>query len=259
LIRGSEGDPTKLAALAADPIARKVDVIIAVSPLAVRAAQSGSATVPIVAADLESDPVASGFVATLAHPGANITGVFSDFPEFGMKWLQLLKEAIPALANAVILWDPSTGALQLNAVKAAGRLLNVELELIEIRAMAEMKPGFLAASTRRPDAIVILSSPLFGTDPKLIAEPALAQHVPIATLFPDITRAGGFMASGPSLPGTFRQVGTMIGKILRGAQPADLPVERPTKFEMIINLRTANQLGLTVPQRLLVAADELIE
>ena len=259
LTRASEGDPTKLAPLAADLIERKVDVIVPASPLAVRAAQSATSIIPIVAADLESDPVGSGFVASLAHPGGNITGVFSDFPEFGMKWLQLLKEAIPALSNAVVLWDPSTGPLQLNAVKAAGHLLNVKLEVIEIRAIAEMKLGFQTSGARRPDATVILSSPIFGTDPKLIAELALAQHVPIATLFPDIARAGGFMAYGPSLVGTFRQVGTMVGKILQGFQPADLPVERPTKFEMIINLKTANALGLTVPQTLLATADEVVE
>ena len=259
LTRASEGDPTRLAALAADLVARKVAVIVPASPLAVRAAQSATSTIPIVAADLESDPVTSGFVASLAHPGANITGVFSDFPEFATKWLQLLKETIPTLANAIVLWDPSTGPLQLNAVKAAGQVLNVNLEVVEVRAISEMKASFQAAGARRPDAIVILSSPLFGTDPKLIAELALAQHIPIATLFPDIARAGGFMAYGPSLVGTFRQVGTMVGKILQGARPADLPVERPIKFEMIINLRTAKLLGLTVPETLLVSADELIE
>jgi putative ABC transport system substrate-binding protein len=259
LTRASEGDPAKLAPLAADLIDQKVNVIVPASPLAVRAAQSATSTIPVVAADLESDPVGSGFIASLAHPGGNITGVFSDFPEFGMKWLQLLKEAIPTLSNAVVLWDPSTGSQQLNAVKAAGRLLKVTLAVIEIRAIAEMKPGFEAASARRPDAIVVLSSPLFGTDPKLIAELALAQHVPMATLFPDIARAGGFMAYGPSLFGTFRQAGPMVGKVLQGFHPADLPVERPTKFEMIINLKTAKLLGLTVPQTLLVSADELIE
>jgi putative ABC transport system substrate-binding protein len=259
LTHASEGDPKKLAPLASDLVQRKVDVIVPASPLAVRAAQSATTTIPIVAADLESDPVGSGFVASLARPGGNITGVFSDFPEFGTKWLQLLKEAIPTLSNAVVLWDPSTGSQQLNAVKAAGHALNVKLEVVEIHAFAEMEPGFQAASARRPDAIVILSSPLFGTDPKLIAELALAQHVPIATLFPDIARAGGFMAYGPSLLGTFRQVGTMVGKILQGFHPADLPVERPIKFEMIINLKTAKVLGLTVPQTLLVIADELVE
>src|SRR5262249_18268408 len=135
---------------------------------------------------------------------------------------------------------------------------NVQLDVIEIRAIADIKPGFQAAGVRRPDAIVILSSPLFGTDPKLIAELAVTQHVPIATLFPD-TRAGGFMAYGPSLLATFRQAGKMVGKILQGFPPAELPVERPTKFEMIVNLKTAKMLGLTVPQTLLVSADELIE
>jgi putative ABC transport system substrate-binding protein len=259
LTRASEGDPTKLAPLAADLVERKVDVIVPASPLAVRAAQSATSTISIVAADLESDPVGNGFVSSLARPGGNITGVFSDFPEFGTKWLQLLKEAIPTLSKAVVLWDPSTGPLQLNAVEAAGRLLNVKLEVIEIRAIDNMESGFQAASARRPDAVVILSSPLFGTDPKLIAALALARHLPIATLFPDIARAGGFMSYGPSLLGTFRQVGTMVGKILQGLHPADLPVERPTKFEMIVNLRTAKALGLAVPQTLMVMADEVIE
>lgn len=259
VVRASEGDPTKLALLAADLIERKVGVIVPASPLAVRAAQSVTSTTPIVAVDLESDPVESGFVASLGQPGGNITGVFSDFPEFGMKWLQLLKEAIPTLSNAAVLWDPSTGALQLKAVKKAGRLLNVKLEVIEVPAIAEIKLGFQAASERRPDAVVILSSPLFGTDPKIIAELALAQQLPIATLFPDIARAGGFMAYGPSLLGAFRQAGTMVGKILQGLRPADLPVERPTKFEMIINLKTAKALGLIVPQMLLATADEVIE
>jgi putative tryptophan/tyrosine transport system substrate-binding protein len=259
LTRASEGDPTKLAPLAADLVERKVDVIVPVSPLAVRAAQSATSVTPIVASDLESDPVGSGFVATLAHPGGNITGVFSDFPEFGMKWLELLKEAIPTLSSTVVLWDPNTGSVQLDAVRAAGHILNVKLEVIEIRAIAEVEHGFQTASTRRPDAIIILSSPVFGTNPKFIAELALAQHVPIATLFPDIAQAGGFMAYGPSLLGTFRQAGTMVGKVLQGYRPADLPVKRPTKFEMIINLKTAKVLGLAVPQTLLVAADEVIE
>jgi putative ABC transport system substrate-binding protein len=259
LVRASEGDPTKLAALAADLVTRKVDVLFPISPSAVRAAKSATTAIPIVANDLESDPVGSGFVASLANPGGNITGVFSDFPDFGMKWLELLKEAIPALANAVVLWDPATGRIQLDALQAAGRLLNVKLEVMEIRAIAELEPGFNAASDRRPDAIVMLSSPIFGTNPKQIADLTITHHVPTATLFSEIARAGGLMSYGPDLLGTFRQTGTMIGKVLQGARPADLPVERPTKFEMVINLKTAKALGLTMPTSVLLRADDVIE
>jgi putative ABC transport system substrate-binding protein len=259
LVHASEGDPTKLAALAADLVARKVDVMFAISPSAVRAAKSATAVIPIIANDLESDPVGSGFVASLAHPGGNISGVFSDFPDFGMKWLELLKEAMPALSNAVVLWDPATGRIQLDALQAAGQLLNVKLEVMEIHAIAELGHGFDAASERRPDAIVILSSPIFGTNPKQIADFTLAHRVPTATLFSEIARAGGLMSYGPDLLGTFRQTGTMIGKVLQGTHPADLPVERPTKFEMVINLKTAKALGLTLPTSVLLRADEVIE
>jgi putative ABC transport system substrate-binding protein len=203
--RMSEGDPTRLPALAADLVERKVDILVPISPSAVRAARSATTTIPIVANDLESDPVKSGFVASFAHPGGNITGLFSDFPDFGTKWVELMKEVIPSLSSAVVLWDPATGPVQLGAVEAAGRVLNIKLDVMEIRAVAELENVFKAASERRPDAIVILSSPIFGTNPKVIADLALTYHIPIATLFPEIARAGGLMAYGPDLLGTFRQ------------------------------------------------------
>ena len=259
LVRASEGDPTKLAALAADLVERKVDAIVAVSPSAVRTIKSATTVIPVIADDLESDPVASGFVASLARPGGNITGVFSDFPEFGMKWLELLKEAIPALSSVAVLWDPATGPTQLAAVKRAGGLLGVKLQVVEIRAIAELQSAFATAGAGRPDAIVILSSPIFGTNPGLIAELTLSHHIPTATLFSEIARAGSLMSYGPNLLGTFQQAGTMVGKILQGAQPADLPVQRPTKFEMVINLKTARALGLNLPTSILLRADEVIE
>ena len=138
LVRASEGDPSKLAALAAELVEGKVDVIVPISPSAVRTAKSATTIIPLVANDLESDPVRSGFVASLAHPGGNITGVFADFPEFATKWLELLKETMPALSSVVMLWDPATGPIQREAVEAAGRLMNVKLEVMEIRAIAEL-------------------------------------------------------------------------------------------------------------------------
>jgi putative ABC transport system substrate-binding protein len=259
LVRASEGDPTKLAALAADLVERKVDAIVAISPSALRAAKSATTNIPIVADDLESDPVGSGFVASLAHPGGNITGVFSDFPDFGTKWLELLKEVIPALSRVAVLWDPATGPTQMDAVTSAGRLLNVKLEVVEIRAISEMRGAFETAGIGRPDAIIILSSPIFGTNPKLIANLTIEHHIPTATLFAEIARAGSLMSYGPNLLGTFQQAGTILGKILQGERPADLPVQRPTKFETVINLKTASALGLNLPTSVLLRADEVIE
>jgi putative ABC transport system substrate-binding protein len=257
--RTTEGDPARLAPQTADLIERKVDLIVAVSPSAVKAAKAATTTIPIVAYDLESDPVASGFVQSLAHPGGNITGVFADFPNFGMKWLELLKEALPVLSRAVVLWDPATGPLQLEAVREAAKTLNVALEVLEIRAVAELKPTFATAVDKKPNAVIMLSSPIFGTEPKAIADLALAKHVPTVTLFPEVARAGGLMAYGPSLLGTVRQAGTMVARVLQGARPADLPVERPTKFELVINLVTARALGLSLPNSVLLRADEVIE
>lgn len=259
LVRASEGDPGKLAGLAAVLVEQKVNAIVAISPSALRAARSATTTIPIVANDLESDPIASGFVSSLAHPGGNLTGVFSDFPEFGTKWLELLKEAIPALSSVIALWDPATGPTQLEAVKNAGRLLNVKLDVVEVRAISELQRAFQTAGEHRPDAIIILSSPIFGTNPKLIADLTIEHHIPTATLFSEIARAGSLMSYGPNLLGTFRQTGTMLGKVLQGVRPADLPVERPTKFEMVINLKTAKALGLNMSTTLLLRADEVIE
>jgi putative ABC transport system substrate-binding protein len=259
LMRCAEGNPAQLPPLAVDLVARRVDVIVAASQSAVRAAKSATAVIPIIAVDLESDPVASGFVANLAHPSGNMTGVFSDFPEFGMKWLELIKDALPALLSAVVLWDPATGPTQLNAVETAGRLLNVKLKVAEIRGIGELEGVFATVAEGRPDAMVILSSPVFGTRPELVAQLALAYHIPTVTLFSDIARAGGLLAYGPNLLGSFRQAGTLVGKILQGLLPADLAVERPIKFELVINLKAAKALSLEIPPMLLARADEVIE
>jgi putative tryptophan/tyrosine transport system substrate-binding protein len=259
LARSSEGDPTKLALLAAELLHNKVDVLVPVSVPGIRAATATTTVIPIVAHDLESDPVANGFVASLARPGGNLTGLFSDFPEFGMKWLELLKEAMPALSSAVVFRDPAASSTQWDAVQAAGRLLKVNLQMEEVRAITDVERAFDAAAERKPDAIIVLVSPIFGTDPKMIADLALAHRIPIATIFTDIARAGGLLAYGPNLLDTFRQLGAMIGKVLQGTRPADLPVERPTKFEMVVNLKTAKVLGLSLPPSVLLRADEVIE
>jgi len=175
--------------------------------------------------------------------------------------LELLKEAIPSLSHAVVLRDPASGLIQLEAVEAAGRLLKVRLDVMNVSTIAGLEEAFAQATvgSQRPDAIVILSSPIFGTNPKLVAELTVRHRIPTATLFPDIARAGGLIAYGPNLLDTFRQVGSMVGKVLQGMKVAELPVERPTKFEMVINLKTAKALELNIPTTLLLRANEVVE
>jgi putative ABC transport system substrate-binding protein len=150
LARSSEGDPTKLALLAVELLQNKVDVLVPVSVPGIRAAKAATTVIPIVAHDLESDPVANGFVASLARPGGNLTGLFSDFPEFGMKWLELLKEAMPTLSSAVVFRDPAASSTQWDAVQAAGRLLKVNLQMEEVRAITDVRRAFDAAAEKNP-------------------------------------------------------------------------------------------------------------
>jgi ABC-type uncharacterized transport system substrate-binding protein len=257
--RASEGDPAKLPPLAADLIQRQVDVLVPVSASGLQTATAATKTIPIVAHNLEGDPVASGYVASLARPGGNVTGMFADFPNLGMKWLQLLKEAIPTLSNVIVFRDPTTSPTQQTAVEAAGRLLNVNLRFVDVPALGDVERLFDAAQQSRPDAVIALASPIFGSNPKFIADQALLHRLPMAALFPDIARYGGLLSYGPNIPDTFRQLGTMVGKVLLGTKPADLPVERPTKFEMVVNLRTAKALGINLPSLLLQSADEVVE
>jgi putative tryptophan/tyrosine transport system substrate-binding protein len=253
------GDATLLDPMAADLAKRKVDVILAVSPAAVRAARSATTTIPIVAGDLESDPVDAGFIASVARPGGNVSGVFLDFPDFSKKWLELLKETVPQLASVGVFWDPATGTMQLRAVEAAAQTLNLKLEMLELRGRADVEGAFKSAKQRGVGALLFLSSPFIGANTKLLADLALAQRSPAVTLFTDFARDGGLMAYGPNLLAFFRQEGVLAAKILRGEKPAELPIETPTKFEFVLNLKTAKILGVNIPASVLLRADDVIE
>jgi putative ABC transport system substrate-binding protein len=253
------GDPTLLAPTAAKLVERKVDLIFAVSPVAVRAARAATATIPIIAGDLESDPVDSGFAASISRPGGNITGAFLDFPEFGKKWLEALKEAVPQVANVAVFWDPATGPMQRKATEAAAVALALKLTVLEVKVRADIEPAFKASTQQGARALLMLSSPVIGSNTKLCAELALTHRLPAMTLFTDFAREGGLMAYGPNLMAWFRQQGVMAAKILQGAKPAETPIEMPTKFEFVLNLKTARALGLTIPASILLRADEVIE
>jgi putative tryptophan/tyrosine transport system substrate-binding protein len=236
----------------------KVDVIHAIGSVAVEAAQKATTTTPIVAHDYETDPIAAGFIATLAKPGGNVTGMFLDLPEISGKLLDLLKTALPGLRRVGVLWDPLTGKAQVNAVERAATAMGIEIKILEARA-GSLKQTIRAAADRKASALLLLGSPEVSAEFPMIAEATTAARLPTIALFPTFARLGGLMAYGPDAPDQYRQEGRMIAKILKGTKPADLPVERPTKFYLLINRTTARAIGLTIPPLLLLRTDQVIE
>jgi putative ABC transport system substrate-binding protein len=257
--RIADGDLTRLAPMAIELIDRNVDVIAAVSTAAANAVRAATTTTPIVALDLETDPVATGMIASLAHPGANLTGFFFDFPDFRTKLLELLKEAVPSLSKIAVLWDPNSGPAQLKSVEEAAQALKLKLEKLEVRNIAEMNQAFVAAKRADVDAIILLSSPFIGGNTKLAADLALKNALPAVTLFSEFARNGGLMSYGPDIFDIYRRVGGIAAKVLQGRKPADLPVELPTNFELVVNLKTARAIGVTIPTSILLRANEVIE
>jgi putative ABC transport system substrate-binding protein len=256
--RVAGGDPSRVAPMASELVERNVDVLVASSPAAVQTIRLLTSTIPIIAFDLETDPVGSGLIKSLARPGGNITGVFFDFPEFSKKWLELMKETLPQLAKIGVLWDPATGFTQLRAIEAASGIMNLKLQIVEVRALAELDEAMIVAS-QGVDALVMLSTPIVGGSLKALANFTLQRRLPAVTLFPDFARSGGLMSYGPNLQTGYHQMARMVAKVLQGTKPAELPVELPTKFELVINLKTAKAIGIELPTAILVRADEVIE
>jgi len=218
-----------------------------------------SRTVPIVGDNLEDDPVESGFVASIARPGGNVTGLFLNLPDLTGKWLELVKEVVPAPRRIAVLWDATTSPLQLRAINRAAQSAMVELRILEVRRPAEYADVLKAAMKDKPQALIQLSSPLIRQASPVLAELTRKSRLPAISMFRLFPEAGGLMAYGPDLPAFFARSASYVDKILNGARPADLPVEQPTKFELVINLKTARALGLTIPQSILVRADQVIQ
>jgi putative ABC transport system substrate-binding protein len=257
--RITELHPERLAPLAVELVRRKVDVILGIGSPAVQAAHAATTVIPIVALDLESDPVSRGFVASLSRPSGNITGLFFDFPEFSGKWFELLEEVLPGLARVTILWDPATDSPQLNGVNVAAAARGIALQVLNVETLTQMEAAFHAAAQTQTQAVMLLSSPLVGANLELAADLATRYRLPAITMFPEFAEVGGLMAYGTNLMHLYRQAGALVGKVLSGARPADMPVERPMRFQFVINLKTAKALGLTLPPTLLIRADEVIE
>jgi putative tryptophan/tyrosine transport system substrate-binding protein len=249
----------QLPKLANELVTLQCDVILAAAPYAIRAAMSATSTIPIVGNDLESDPVDSGWARSLSHPGGNLTGVFLDLPELGGKHIQLLMEAVPGLSRVGVLWDSTIGDVQFRATAAAARAAGVTLRSLAIQRVEEVKDAFDHAAREGLHGVVILSSPLIHAQRAHITSLALQMRLPTISLFTSFPRSGGLMAYGPNLPEIYKRAATYIDKILKGAKVSDLPIERPSRFGFVVNVKTAQALGLTIPPTLLFQADEVIK
>ena len=244
---------------AADLVRRNANVIFAANPGALFAAIKATTSIPLVGIDLESDPVAKGYVQSIARPGGNITGMFLDIPQLCGKQLDLLKEMVPGLSRIAIFGIPGHNAAQFAATETATGAAGVKAEVLEVRVVDELEGALEEARVRPVEAGILLSSPLMFQSSKLIAELALAKRLPLISLFADFPRNGGLMAYGPNLEDMYRRCGGYVGKVLHGAKPTELPLQRPEKFDLIINIKTAKEIGLVVPPTLLAREDDVIE
>ena len=257
-VRYAEGYAERLPALAAELVRLRVDMIFAIGLAAVRGATQATGTMPIVAVDLETDPVASGLVASLGRPGGNLTGVFLGMPELSGKWLELLQEVLAKPTRVAVLGDPTINALQFRVMAVAAQQVAVPLQPLEVRGPDELEQAIEAASTSGTGALILLSSPMVTRHGARLAELAAQHRLPTISPFSSFAEAGGLMSYGPSVTDMGRRCAVFVDKILKGATSADLPIERPTKFELVINLKTAKQIGLTIPPSILFQADVVI-
>jgi putative ABC transport system substrate-binding protein len=259
-VRHAEGRFERLPASAAELVRFKVDVIAATGSEGVQAAKDAAHTVPIVMTYV-GDPVARGFAASLAHPGGNITGVANLAEELDTKRLELLKEVAPRIARIAVLWNPPqpAHATQLKNLEAAAQALGVQLQPVAVRTSEDLDGAFSAILRERAGAVTMLGSLLHSQNLERIAELARKAKVPAISYNLEFPGVGGFMAYAAKEEDIFRRAATYVDRILKGAKPAELPIEQPTKFELVVNMRTAKALGLTIPPSVLVRADQVIE
>jgi putative ABC transport system substrate-binding protein len=256
--RWAEGRNERLPDLAADLVRLGVDVIVPGGNPATRAAQKATSTIPIVMS-ATTDPVAAGFVTSLAQPGGNITGSATLLQDLGGKRLEILKEILPKISHVGVLYDPAANLLELQETRDAAPTLGVQLKLLELRDPENIESALELAKAGRVGAINVLSSPIFYAHRTRIVSLVAKRRLPAIYEHREFVEAGGLMSYGPAFRDLFRRAAVYVDKILKGAKPADLPVEQPTKFELIINLKTAKQIDLTIPPGVLARADTVIK
>jgi putative ABC transport system substrate-binding protein len=258
--RYAEGRLERLPALVGEFVRVKVDVILSGGPAVTRPAKEATKTIPIVMTQ-DDDPVGNGFVASLARPGGNITGLSSLAPEISGKRLELLKEIIPQLSRVAILGTSTSpgNAQGLRETELAAELFRIQVQYQDVRSLGDIEPAFRAASQWRAEAVLVLGGPVLNSDRTQVVDLAAKNRLAATYNVPDFVEAGGLMTYGVSFVDSYRRAAVYVDKILKGAKPADLPVEQPTKFELVINLKTAKQIGLTIPPNVLARADKVIK
>jgi putative ABC transport system substrate-binding protein len=260
-VRWGEGKLERLPAIAAELVRLKPDVLVAATSPSVLAAREATRTIPIVM-PVSSDPVGDGIVTSLARPGGNITGLSTMAPELGAKRLQLLKEVLPRRSRAVgVMWNPAYKGMgaRFNEAKVAAPTVGMDVRSIEVRDPREMEAAFDAVSRDLPDGLLLLADPLTFSMRARIVEFAREQSLPAIYEWRDFVEIGGLMSYGPNLEAQYRRAAYYVDRILKGAKPGDLPIEQPAKIELLVNLRTARALGITVPRSMLVNADRVID
>jgi putative tryptophan/tyrosine transport system substrate-binding protein len=261
--RYAAGKLDRVPELAAELVRLKVDILVVGGPIPIRAAKNATKTIPIVMIGLGPDPVEAGFIESLARPGGNVTGLTNLGPELGGKRLELFKEAVPKLARVAVLYDPTIPASVRelkDVLPAAARALGLTVRSWEVRAADDFDKIFATISKWRPDGLyVLVSGPLMSANRKRIVGFLLKSRLPSMYNSRESVDAGGLMSYGADLADSYRRVAYYVDRILKGAKPADLPVEQPTKFELVINLKTAKQIGLTIPPEVLARANRLIK
>lgn len=257
--RWAEGNLDRVPERAAQLARLKVDVIVTTGPPATRVAKVTTASIPIVMA-FDTDPVRNGFVASLARPGGNITGLSALFPELTGKRLELLKEIVPRLGQIVVLGQSTepANAQTLRETELAAGALGVKLHYIDVVSSKDITSAIQDAARQRADAILVLAGYVFNSQPRQLADLAIKYRLPSVYQGSEYVKAGGLMSYGTNIAELFRRAATYVDKILKGAKPADLPVEQPKKFEFVVNLKTAKQIGLTIPPNVLARADKVI-
>jgi putative ABC transport system substrate-binding protein len=257
--RYSEGNPERFPELATELVSSKIDLIVAPSTPAIRAARRATTTIPIVMLSA-GDPVITDFIDSLARPGGNITGVTGNVPALSGKLLGVLIDAVPKITRVGVLWYPAAATrVPLPETEKAARALRIQLKILAVRSLDEFEKAFIAATKDRVRGLVILPAVLFSTNQKRIAELSIKSRLPAIFWSSEFAELGGLLAYGPSLPDLFPRIGVLAGKVLNGSKPAELPVEQPTKYELVVNLMTAKQIGVTIPQSLLFRADKVIK
>jgi len=260
-MRFAEGRPESLPGLVEDVMRTKVDVLVVGTTIGARAAMRATSTIPIVFAG-SSDPVDGGIVTNLARPGANITGFSLAYGDgFAGKWVELLKEAAPNVSHVAALWNSNTAAHVriVKELRAASQLLKARLDVHHAANPPELDEALAAIGSGGARGLIVTPSPFFSNSRDKLVQFAESKRLPAMYFFADFADAGGLMSYGPSIPDSYRRAASHVDKILKGAKPGDLPVEQPTKFELVVNLKTARTLGLKIPQSIVLRADRVVE